>query len=211
MTGVTFTIGADGKATTVVVEELNLQGEGTFKRLSVVDAHRARCIRRRSGAETADGMKLLIGLRSTACRMASIAAQRTFEVEENIWVRWGAFERGNRLRGGRPAITFRNLKTHFMGIIVGLGQFADCNNRTLKGRFTKPVRVPDLEVVLKSANKDDHLISMAVTGATRFIRASKIPRFWRGLGFVCLPGSPQRRDMEGGSSGCDNHLDLCLG
>jgi hypothetical protein len=30
--GVTFTIGADGKATTVVVEELNLQGEGTFKR-----------------------------------------------------------------------------------------------------------------------------------------------------------------------------------
>ena len=31
-TGVIFTIGADGKATTVVVEELNLQGEGTFKR-----------------------------------------------------------------------------------------------------------------------------------------------------------------------------------
>jgi CubicO group peptidase (beta-lactamase class C family) len=30
--GVTFTIGVDGKATTVVVEELNLQGEGTFKR-----------------------------------------------------------------------------------------------------------------------------------------------------------------------------------
>ena len=35
--GVTFTIGLDGKATTVVVEELNLQGEGTFKRQSVDD------------------------------------------------------------------------------------------------------------------------------------------------------------------------------
>jgi CubicO group peptidase (beta-lactamase class C family) len=30
--GVTFVIGVDGKAATVVVEELNLQGEGTFKR-----------------------------------------------------------------------------------------------------------------------------------------------------------------------------------
>ncbi len=32
--GVTFTIGADGKATTVVVENLNVRGEGTFKRPS---------------------------------------------------------------------------------------------------------------------------------------------------------------------------------
>ena len=32
-TGVTFTIGADGKATTVVVENLNVRGEGTFKRV----------------------------------------------------------------------------------------------------------------------------------------------------------------------------------
>ena len=32
--GVTFTIGADGKATTVVVENLNVRGEGTFKRRS---------------------------------------------------------------------------------------------------------------------------------------------------------------------------------
>jgi hypothetical protein len=39
---------------------------------------------------TANGMKLLIGLCSTACRMASIAAQRTFEVEPNIWVGWGS-------------------------------------------------------------------------------------------------------------------------
>src|SRR5262249_47264012 len=31
-TGVTFTIGADGKATTVVVENLNVRGEGTFMR-----------------------------------------------------------------------------------------------------------------------------------------------------------------------------------
>jgi CubicO group peptidase (beta-lactamase class C family) len=36
-TGVTFTIGADGKATTVIVENLNLRGEGTFKRLSPAD------------------------------------------------------------------------------------------------------------------------------------------------------------------------------
>jgi Domain of unknown function (DUF3471) len=36
-TGVTFTIGADGKATTVVVEDLNLQGDGTFKRRSAED------------------------------------------------------------------------------------------------------------------------------------------------------------------------------
>ena len=35
-------------------------------------------------------MKLLIGLCSTACRMPSIAAQRTFEVEPNIWVGWGS-------------------------------------------------------------------------------------------------------------------------
>jgi len=35
-TGVTFTIGADGKATTVVVENLNVRGEGIFKRVSVV-------------------------------------------------------------------------------------------------------------------------------------------------------------------------------
>jgi hypothetical protein len=39
---------------------------------------------------TANGMKLLIGLCSTACRMASIAAQRTFKVEPNIWVGWGS-------------------------------------------------------------------------------------------------------------------------
>ena len=31
-TGVTFAIGADGKATTVVVEDLNLHGDGTFQR-----------------------------------------------------------------------------------------------------------------------------------------------------------------------------------
>jgi CubicO group peptidase (beta-lactamase class C family) len=37
VTGVTFTIGADGKATTVVVENLNLRGEGTFKRPSSAD------------------------------------------------------------------------------------------------------------------------------------------------------------------------------
>lgn len=37
-TGVTFTIGADGKATTVVVENLNVRGEGTFKRPAVLDA-----------------------------------------------------------------------------------------------------------------------------------------------------------------------------
>jgi CubicO group peptidase (beta-lactamase class C family) len=36
-TGVIFTIGADGKATTVVVEELNLQGEGAFKRRAAED------------------------------------------------------------------------------------------------------------------------------------------------------------------------------
>ena len=33
-TGVTFTIGADGKATTVTVENLNVRGEGIFRRLS---------------------------------------------------------------------------------------------------------------------------------------------------------------------------------
>jgi CubicO group peptidase (beta-lactamase class C family) len=37
-TGVTFTIGADGTATTVVVENLNVRGEGTFKRPPVVEA-----------------------------------------------------------------------------------------------------------------------------------------------------------------------------
>ena len=37
-TGVTFAIGADGKATTVVVENLNVRGEGTFKRPAVLDA-----------------------------------------------------------------------------------------------------------------------------------------------------------------------------
>jgi hypothetical protein len=35
--GVNFTIGADGKATTVVVDDLNLQGDGTFKRWSGED------------------------------------------------------------------------------------------------------------------------------------------------------------------------------
>ena len=34
--GVTFTIGPDGKATTVVVEALNVRGEGTFKRSAAV-------------------------------------------------------------------------------------------------------------------------------------------------------------------------------
>jgi hypothetical protein len=33
--GITFPIGADGKATTVVVEELNLPGDGILKRQSV--------------------------------------------------------------------------------------------------------------------------------------------------------------------------------
>jgi CubicO group peptidase (beta-lactamase class C family) len=37
--GVTFTIGADGKAMAAVVEDLNLQGEGMFKRRSAVQAH----------------------------------------------------------------------------------------------------------------------------------------------------------------------------
>src|SRR4030095_17054752 len=33
-TGVTFTIGPDGQATQVVVENLNAHGEGTFKRVT---------------------------------------------------------------------------------------------------------------------------------------------------------------------------------
>jgi CubicO group peptidase (beta-lactamase class C family) len=37
-TGVSFTIGADGKATTAVVEDLNEQGEGTFSRQPLADA-----------------------------------------------------------------------------------------------------------------------------------------------------------------------------
>jgi CubicO group peptidase (beta-lactamase class C family) len=37
MTGVTFTIGADGKTTTVVVENLNLRGDGIFQRPSAAD------------------------------------------------------------------------------------------------------------------------------------------------------------------------------
>jgi CubicO group peptidase (beta-lactamase class C family) len=35
--GVTFTIGADGKATAVIIENLNVRGEGTFKRPSAVE------------------------------------------------------------------------------------------------------------------------------------------------------------------------------
>lgn len=31
---ITFTIGADGKATQVLVENLNVRGEGSFKRVS---------------------------------------------------------------------------------------------------------------------------------------------------------------------------------
>jgi len=31
--GITFTIGPDGKATQVVVENLNVRGEGVFKRI----------------------------------------------------------------------------------------------------------------------------------------------------------------------------------
>jgi hypothetical protein len=38
-TGVTFTIAGNGKATAVVVENLNVRGEGTFKRSSAGDAH----------------------------------------------------------------------------------------------------------------------------------------------------------------------------
>jgi hypothetical protein len=37
-TGVTFTIGPVGKPTTVVVENLNVRGEGTFKPTTAVDA-----------------------------------------------------------------------------------------------------------------------------------------------------------------------------
>jgi CubicO group peptidase (beta-lactamase class C family) len=37
-TGVTFTIGADGKATTFVVENLNVRGEGMFKRVAAVQS-----------------------------------------------------------------------------------------------------------------------------------------------------------------------------
>jgi hypothetical protein len=37
MSGVIFTIGADGKARTVVVEDLNLQDDGTFKRRAAED------------------------------------------------------------------------------------------------------------------------------------------------------------------------------
>jgi hypothetical protein len=35
--GVSFTIGVDRKATTVVVEDLNSQGDGTFKHLPAED------------------------------------------------------------------------------------------------------------------------------------------------------------------------------
>lgn len=38
VTEATFTIGADGKATTVVVENLNVRGEGTFKRPTTAGA-----------------------------------------------------------------------------------------------------------------------------------------------------------------------------
>jgi len=33
--GITFTIGPDGRATQLVVENLNVRGEGTFKRVPV--------------------------------------------------------------------------------------------------------------------------------------------------------------------------------
>ncbi len=33
VSGITFTIGADGKSSQVTVENLNVRGEGTFKRL----------------------------------------------------------------------------------------------------------------------------------------------------------------------------------
>jgi len=39
-TGVTFTVGADGKATTVVVENLNLRGEGMFKKPDFLSSYR---------------------------------------------------------------------------------------------------------------------------------------------------------------------------
>ena len=34
LSGVTFTVGAEGKATSVVIENLNIHGEGTFTRRS---------------------------------------------------------------------------------------------------------------------------------------------------------------------------------
>jgi CubicO group peptidase (beta-lactamase class C family) len=43
-TGVTFTIGANGKATTAVVENLNVRGEGTFKRPSAATRCKARIL-----------------------------------------------------------------------------------------------------------------------------------------------------------------------
>jgi CubicO group peptidase (beta-lactamase class C family) len=38
-TGVVFTVGADGKATALVVEDLDLQGQGMFKRRSAAQVH----------------------------------------------------------------------------------------------------------------------------------------------------------------------------
>jgi hypothetical protein len=35
LSGVTFTVGAEGKATSMVIENLNIHGEGTFTRMSI--------------------------------------------------------------------------------------------------------------------------------------------------------------------------------
>jgi hypothetical protein len=40
--GITFTIGPDGKATQVLVENLNVRGEGVFKRIPDQNRHHPR-------------------------------------------------------------------------------------------------------------------------------------------------------------------------
>ncbi|PYJ01794.1 MAG: serine hydrolase [Verrucomicrobia bacterium] len=52
--GITFTIGPDGKATQVVVENLNVHGEGTFKRESTAQATRQSSVPLPTSGEVAD-------------------------------------------------------------------------------------------------------------------------------------------------------------
>ena len=87
--GITFTIGPDGKATQVVVENLNVHGEGTFKRESTAQATRQSSVPLPTSGEVADlveignGRKMYLQCRGSGS--PTVILESGYRNDADIW------------------------------------------------------------------------------------------------------------------------------
>jgi len=87
--GITFTIGPDGRATQVMVENLNVHGEGTFKRESTAQATRQSSVPLPTSGEVADlveignGRKMYLECRGSGS--PTVILESGYRNDADIW------------------------------------------------------------------------------------------------------------------------------